>query len=136
MHYERFLLFALTGLLSACAAGADPSGQTEITSLTQQSASTAEPATAEEIRTALVGRTVIFERGDEATYGQNGDYRHFGFGRVSTGKYTITDGEICITFEPRPGTTATQSRCDRISKRGDAFFLTTEQGRTTAIRLK
>jgi hypothetical protein len=94
------------------------------------------PASRAEITKAFVGRTVVFGDGGEATYTRDGRYRFTGYGQTWTGKYTIANGEICVTFDRAPGGVVTPSRCDKITKQGDSFTLTNMSGRSFSVRFK
>jgi hypothetical protein len=93
-------------------------------------------ATALEIRTAFVGRTVVIGGAGEATYGKDGSYRFVAGGQTWIGQYTIGDGEICVTFDRTPGCVVTQSRCDRITKQGNSYTLTTTRVGTSTVQFR
>ena len=67
---------------------------------------------AAEIRSYVEGKIVESE-GDALAYGSNGRYTHNG---GSPGRYTISDGKICVTFD------SGRSRCDRIVRRNGGGY--------------
>lgn len=135
MHVHWFTPIALPCFLAACAAdGIQTDGQT-VGSLPSQPAAPVSVSAAE-ITQAFVGRTAIFPDGAEASYARDGAYRYFNRGQASAGRYAIIDGQICVTFTPRAGSAASNSRCDAITKQGDAYTLTNTAGQTYAVRLR
>jgi hypothetical protein len=74
------------------------------------------PATKAEITKIAVGKTVS----NAMYYGADGSYTYNG---SSPGKYTISDGRICVVFNNN------SSRCDNILKDGNNYFLINSQGK-------
>ncbi len=74
------------------------------------------PATAAEIKKIAVGRTVS----NAMYYGANGSYTYQG---GSPGRYTISNGRICIVFNNG------NSRCDDIVVDGKNYFLINASGK-------
>jgi hypothetical protein len=135
MRVHRFSPIALSCFLVACAAdGIQTDGQT-VGSLPSQPAAPVNVGSAE-ITQAFVGRTAIFPDGAEASYTRDGAYRYFNRGQASAGRYTIIDGQICVTFTPRAGSAASNARCDEITKQGDAYSLTNAAGHTYPVRFR
>lgn len=74
------------------------------------------PATKAEISKIAVGRTVS----NAMYYGADGRYSYRG---GSPGKYTISNGKICVVFD------SGQSRCDSIVRDGADYFLINAEGK-------
>lgn len=85
---------------------------------------------ASEITAAFVGKTAIFSDGTELKYSDNGDYRWSKSGQSSSGKYTISDGQICVDFSDG------RKRCDMIVKDGSGYAMVTRQGQQFSLKLK
>ncbi|MBL0935068.1 MAG: hypothetical protein IBJ07_09975 [Rhizobiaceae bacterium] len=77
---------------------------------------TERPATADEIRTVAVGRTMS----GGMTYNADGTYLFQG---ANPGRYEISDGRICVKF------TNGASRCDRIVVDGSSYTMINAGGR-------
>jgi hypothetical protein len=73
------------------------------------------PATKTEIESRAIGHTI----NGKLRYDANG--RYF-YGGGNPGKYTISDGKICIAFDNG------DSRCDRITTDGSKYKLINAQG--------
>jgi pimeloyl-ACP methyl ester carboxylesterase len=79
-----------------------------------------EEPSAEDLSRLVVGKTVTFGFGDQsgsATYFQDGRYVYHGSG-ANAGVYDIRAGTLCVAFD------AGARPCDRITRIGDAYFLT------------
>ncbi|WP_133675254.1 hypothetical protein [Aquamicrobium defluvii] len=77
------------------------------------------PVPAAELKTMVVGKT-IKSSGARLRYGADGRYT---FNGASPGKYTISSGKICVKFD------AGDSRCDRIVKSGNKYFMINSRGK-------
>ena len=77
---------------------------------------TERPATAVEIRQVAVGKTV----NRSMKYGTDGRYSFRG---GSPGKYSISNGRICVVFD------SGKSRCDSILRDGSHYFLIDAKGK-------
>ena len=74
-------------------------------------------ASREEIRRAIVGKTVTWSpNGGQSYYGSGGSYRFAGY-RNSEGTYVIQDGAVCMKF------TSGKSRCDAWYKDGSRLYI-------------
>lgn len=71
-----------------------------------------------EIKKLIVGRTVSCGP-SKCTYNKDGSYR---FNRDAPGKYTISNGKICVRWENG------FARCDSIVRNGKKYFLINARG--------
>jgi hypothetical protein len=80
-------------------------------------------ATEAEIKGAFTGKQIAWGTDGIADYKSNGNYEYYSTssGQTSRGKYTITDGQICVDF-------STRKRCDKIMKDGNGFYMVNSQG--------
>jgi hypothetical protein len=88
------------------------------------------PMTKVEMENSLVGKSLVFSGGSEAHYGADGEYSFTSRAGVQRGKYTLSDGKICVAF---PGG---NTRCDAFTKEGDRIFFTNAKGEKSAAKIR
>lgn len=99
---------ALAACQTEMASDPTPAAQTEAAEM--------RPATRAEIERIAVGRTI----NGAMTYNADGTYLFRG---GSPGRYTISDGRICVNFD------SGGRRCDRIVTDGESFTMINRNGR-------
>jgi hypothetical protein len=88
----------------------------ETTVLAQQ------PLTDPEIRELLVGKTAFLDSGATLEFAVDGRYTYRKAGRTDLGKYRISGGQVCISFD------SGRSRCDRIMRDTQGPYLLEASG--------
>jgi hypothetical protein len=72
--------------------------------------------TRNELRSLILGKTVTWNAGGQATYGADGSYHYVGSNRSDRGTYTIGPGVTCVKF------TTGFLRCDAWYKQGSGRY--------------
>jgi hypothetical protein len=91
-----------------------------------------QPLSADELRSLVVGKSLVYGKDGVATYKADGSYEYFSQnnGQTSRGRYSINGDRLCADFG------GGRSRCDQIIKTPTGLLLKNAQGNTFPVTVK